>query len=290
MLYVTPEKFRVAGTGIDISGIEDVELVSILSRASAAVNAYCAVPQLPQPHDFRGGTITGERHIWNLDATYRRVYPWHAPMKEISAFQINVSEGSYIVVNPDDLFVNLSEGYAEVVSLSLGIGVFPVVSNLSLLQPVGQIDYTYGYEFPVTNERLYETDANTFRAQHQFWTGTPTVYVNGDEKDPGDYEVDAEEGTVNIEVDLEAGDVVRADYTYTLPPNIGEATSLIAADYLSERSLTSKGMSGLLEIQVAEVRLRRPTPTAALVREDVMRIPENAKVLLAPYVFRSVAG
>ncbi len=290
MLYVTPEKFRVAGTGIDLDGIEDVELVSILSRASAAVNSYCAAPQLPQAHDFRGGTIAGERHEWSLYSERRRYYPWHSPLKEISAFRINVSEDAYVDINPDQMFTNLSGGYTEVVAMALGIGIFPVVANLSLNTPVAQMDYTYGYEFPVIGETLYETDGNTFRAQNQWWTGDVEVRVDGVALDPGDYTVDADEGTVFITDDLSAGQVVKADYTYTLPQNIAEATIVTARDALEQRSLTAKGLGGLLEVQVAEVRLRRPTPTATLMRDDNLRIPEDAKVLLAPFIFRSVGG
>jgi hypothetical protein len=86
--------------------------------------------------------------------------------------------------------------------------------------------------------------------------------------------------------------VVTSDYTYTLPPNIGTATDIIAAAALGERNLAAKGMYGLLEVQVAEVRLRRPTPTALLAREasTALQIPPDAAVMLAPYVFRSVGG
>jgi hypothetical protein len=290
VLYVTPEKFRVAGTGIDLDGIDDVELVSILSRASASVNSYTAAPQLPQPHDFRGGTITGERHEWNLYSERRRYYPWHTPLQAISGFQINVSEDAFVTINPDQLFINLSGNYVEVVAMALGIGIFPIVANLSLNTPVSQMDYTYGYTFPVVNETLYETDGNTFRAQNQWWTGEVEVRVNDTPLDSGDYTVDTDEGTVLITNDLVAGDVVKADYSHRLPQNIAEATTVIARDHLEQRSLTSKGLGGLLEVQVAEVRLRRPTPTATLMRDDALRVPEEAKVLLAPYIFRSVGG
>lgn len=60
--YLTPEAFRVMGFGVDLSVFEEVEVRNILARASARVNTYCAVPNLPQPHDFRGGTVTGEQH------------------------------------------------------------------------------------------------------------------------------------------------------------------------------------------------------------------------------------
>lgn len=290
MLYVTPDKFRVAGTGIDLTDIEDVELVSILSRASAAVNAYCAAPQLPQPHDFRGGTITGERHEWSLYSERRRYYPWHTPLLTVSGFQINVSENAYVTINPDQLFLNTSGNYVEVVAMALGIGVFPIVANLSLNTPVSQMDYAYGYTFPVVGETLYETDGNTFRAQNQWWTGDVEVRVDDVALDPGDYTVDTDEGTVTITDNLQAGQVVKADYTHRLPQNIAEATTVIARDHLEQRSLTSKGLGGLLEIQVAEVRLRRPTPTATLMRDEALRVPEEAKVLLAPFIFRSVGG
>lgn len=291
LTYMTPERYRVAGKGIDLSGYEDVELASVLSNATTMVNAHCAVPRLPQLHSFAGGEIVGERHTWafgnEVMPSRRRFYPWHKPVREITGFRILLTEGQYIEIDPANLFINNSEGYVEVVALAMGVGVFPVVANLSLNQPVAEMDYTYGYSFQVQGETLYETDADIFRAQHQFWSGTPTIYLNGSDE-TANFEVDAIEGTARTLNQLTATDVVTADYSYTLPDNIAAATAVIATDLLSESNLARKGMSGLLEIQVAEVRLRRPTPTALLTREQPP-ISREAITLLDGYVFRSAA-
>lgn len=295
MLYMSPERFRVAGTGNDLSSLDDVELTSVLTRATALVNAHCAVPRTPQMHNFAGGTITGERHTWFLGnevtASRRRFRPWHTPVREVSQFRVLASEGTYLDINPDDLFINNAEGYVEVVALSMGVGVYPVMANLALTSPVGEMNYTYGQDYSVTGEALLETDGLTFRSQHQYWATTPApVIYKSDvaQTVTTDYTVDSVEGTITFTSSLSASDVVTADYTYTLHENIAEATAIVASELLGERSLTSKGMSGLLEIQVAEVRLRRPMPTAMLSRER-SSMPREAMVLLDPFIFRSAA-
>lgn len=296
MLYMTPQKFRVAGYGNDLSGIDDAELNAILVRSSAAVNGYCAAPTLPQPHDFRGGTIIGEQHTWVLGSELvpatRRYRPWHQPVDEVEAFRINVTEGQFIDIDPDDMFVNNSAGWVEIVALTLGVGVFPIVANLTMTTPVAEMDYTYTRRFTVTGERLVDTDGQTFRAENQFWLADPAPVVkkNGVIQTV-DFTLDPIEGAVIFSSNLAVGDVVTLDYTYSLPPQIAEATGIIASAFLSEKALTMKGMAGLLEIQVNEVRLRRPMPTALLAREasTVLQVPPDAAIMLAPYVFRSVA-
>ena len=62
MSYITPQRFREMGFGIDISELDDTELLSLCRQASAVVDAYCNVPRIPQKHDFRGGTMS--KGVW----------------------------------------------------------------------------------------------------------------------------------------------------------------------------------------------------------------------------------
>src|SRR5512134_13053 len=90
--YLTPERFKTMGTGIDLSEIENVALRSAIQRATADINSYCAVPVTPQPHSFRGGTITGEEHIYPTDEWERPrpfcLWPWHTPVLSVTSLRL----------------------------------------------------------------------------------------------------------------------------------------------------------------------------------------------------------
>jgi hypothetical protein len=287
--YLTPAAYRDAGFGVDLSSYTDATLRTILQGAAATVNAYCATPNLPQPHDFRGGTITDERRDWNLNGQ-RRAYPWHRPLKAVTSFRILVTEQNYIDIATNALVINNSSGYIEIVAFTLGIGVFPVVSALSMQNPVSSISYTYGSSFPVVGETLYETDGQTFGAANQWWdsTVTPKVYKNGALQTTG-FTLDYDEGAVVFSAELDASDVVTADYNYTLQPAIARATGVIATDMIGQSRFAARGMTGLSSIRVApgEIELRRGGVQTLPRSQGMPQIPEAAEWLLEPFRFRS---
>ena len=75
MPYLTPQRFREMAFGIDISELDDTELAALIAQATSVVNSYCNVPRIPQMHDFRGGTITGEQHQWRYPVTPFEIGP-----------------------------------------------------------------------------------------------------------------------------------------------------------------------------------------------------------------------
>lgn len=279
------------GFGIDLTDLRDEEIRQVLARASAIVEAYCAVPQLPQRHDMRGGTITSEEHSWavgmDLVTGQRRMYPWHQPVRSVSSFRIYVTNSQYVEIAPSELFINNSEGYVEVVALAVtSIGVFGsgLLPNVGLARPVGRISYTYGFVYEVDGEILEETDANTFRSVNAFWDllSPYKIYVNDVELAADKFSIDADEGEVTITADLVIDDVITADYYYSLSPEIVHATGIIATDLLAERELVAKGMGQLAAMQIGEMTLRR-TPGHAGGAVMVQTVPEDAKTLLDPF-------
>jgi hypothetical protein len=288
------------GFGIDISQVEDVELRSVLERASALVDAYCAVPNLPQKHDFRGGAITSERHTWRLGTDLmplgpgsRRVYLFHPPIKSISAFTVKFTNQYGVTIAPTNLYINEIEGWAEVVSLAAVVsGLYPVGINFGLYTPVAEVDYSYGYSFAVTGEPLYPTDALTYQGNNGYWAATPApvIYKNGTALTVStDYTVNRTEGHVKLVSTISATDEITADYTYTLPSAVAQATGITAWHLLGDRAIAKKGWTGLQAIQIAEVkidrRMGRSVGSAATATEVV---PDQAQGLLSPFVFRSV--
>lgn len=292
--YLTVERFKTMGFGVDLDGVEDVELQRKIGTATAAVNAYCAVPRLPQEHSFAGGSIEGEQKRWGLgsDTIYgtRRFYAWHRPIKSVSAFRIRVTNQVSVSIGPDDLFINNSEGYVELVSLAaVTFGVYPVgvVPNLGLATPVGEMDYTYGWEFVTTSDPLYGVDGFTYQGSHGFWDeDSVTVYIDGVEQLSG-FTTHAQEGAVTF--DALTGGTVTADYTYTIPTEIEMATGMIVSDQLAERSLVSKGLGGLAGIRMAEIELRRTLRGTQVEQALTVSIPDAAQLLLEGYRFRTAA-
>jgi hypothetical protein len=290
--YLSVERFKTMGFDVDLDGVDDVEIATVLNRAAAIVDAYCSVPQVPQPYAFFGGTMTREQHRWRLGTEItrgaRRLYTYARPIKEVSSFKIKVTNQVEATIGVNDLYINNSEGYVEVVSLAaVAYGVLPigVVPNLGLYQPVAEITYDYGWE-ETEYETVYATDGFTYRTQNPYISsgGNITVEVGGTAVTSG-FTIDYIDGVIVFD-DHPVGDV-KVNYTYKLPRAISQATGDIAAELFAQRDLTAKGMRGLAAIQIAEVTLRRSFE-GGNVRDEIRdKIPATALILLEPYRFNT---
>lgn len=298
-MYVTPERFRTMGHGVDLSEIDDVELRSALTRASAVVDSYCNIPLQPQKHDFRGGTATDEEHEWVTDpyeVNIRpfRFWPWHQPVRSVSTFRIYSTPAIYTEVDDSEVFINNSGGYIEVSSLKLtqygifGAGV--ITALVGMWNPVARVTYTYGHRFAVVDERLEATDAALYRAQAQWWDSTATteIKVDGVIVTTG-RTIDYDEGTVTFDTPQAADAIVTASYTHKLPWQIAEAVGIIAAEDIGERELRARGMSGVDALTVGEISIRRAAPPGqrggTIVAET---IPARAQTLLSNFIFETI--
>ena len=291
-VYLTPQRFREMGFGIDISELDDTELAALIAQATSVVNSYCNVPRIPQMHSFLGGTIKGEQHVWRYPVTpyeigQRKYYPYHWPVLSVQQFRIYVTNTQYIEIGPDALMVNNSERYWEVVSLVLtSVGLFNalIIPNVGLAQPIAKADYTYGWDFEVVDEPMTCSDGQTWRAQNQFWfTDTdraPTIKKNGAAITTG-FTIDSIEGTVVFEDNLLATDTVSASYHYRLPSDIQFGTGHIVAHLHGQAELHARGMAHVNRMTVAEVTLERrdPPATKSLVDTLDILVPEAALLL-----------
>ena len=297
--YLTPERYRQMAFGLDVSAYEDVELRSTLTRASALVNTYCAVPMLPKPYDFRGGSIVGEQHPWHTGTVVipptRRIYVWHRPIKAVTEISIHVTSLMHINIGGTDIYINNSEGYLEVTALAaVTFGIFPqaVVPNLGLLVPVAEVAYTYGWEFTETDDTLYYADGFTYSSTHLSWDSAvaPSVKRNGTVVATSEYAVDYPNGRVTFTAAQAASDAITASYTYTLPEAVQEATGVIATSLLGEAGLAKKGMTGLASVRIDELTLARTMSREGQAKgvTTPFNIPDAAQQLLDPYRFHSV--
>jgi hypothetical protein len=300
-LYVTPAKYRTMGFGIDLDdpddAVEDFELAAILDRSGAIAEGYCAVPTIPRKHSFLGGEITTtapEQHPWRIpendfDIGSRRVYLYHWPIKEVTQFRVKVTNTQYVELAPSEIFINNTERYIEVISLAFtGVGLFgAILPSLGLMRPVAEIAYKYGRTFEQPEERLYPTDARTYRGLNQFWFSSPapSVEVNGAVQTTG-YSVDHEEGTVIFDTPLAVGAKASATYSFPLPPEIRDAIGLIATHLLGERELQKRGMEGVDSIKVGEVTIKKSDPK--LSAENIDYFEPEAAWLLNGFKFPTV--
>lgn len=293
-MYLTPQRFREMGFGIDVSELDDAELQSLSAQASAVVDAYCNVPRIPQKHDFRGGTITDEAHTWRMpfgptDVGQRRMYLFHWPILAITNFRIYVTNTQYVEIAPTELMINNTERYFEVVSLvitSSGLFNALIIPNVGLATPLAKTSYTYGWDFTVTDEPLLCTDGQTWRSQNQFWftdqARAPVIKINGTTQTTG-YTVDATEGTVVFTNNLAAPDtdLVTATYHHKLPSEIQFGTGHIMAYLHGQAEMHARGLAHLQRLRVAEVEMATPRqlPAQSLSQQLDSLVPEAALLL-----------
>ncbi len=290
--YMTPGRFRIGGFGVDLSGVDDVELRSILNRSTSLVNAYCTVPTTPVPHDFRGGTIVDEQVPWSVGSPMlppqNRIYPRHTPLRSLVSARVDVTPSQYLEFNSDEVYV--TPEYFEVTSLAF-TGLSPIGNivwpTIGMQQPMSLVSYVYGSLISEIGEEIEQTDAKEYRAMNQWWWAdpAPVVYLDGAEVTSSEYTLNLNEGTVTF--DTNQTGIVSVDYAHKMPSAIAEATGWVGKDLLGERDLTRKGLHGLVELAVGEVRIRRDFPRAGVQK---IGVSDQVAQLLDPYKFITVRG
>lgn len=294
--YLTEERFRVLGFTGDLGELSSAEIRNLLIAASAKVDAYCAVPKMPQPYSFRGGTVTDEIHDWfpgdALTPAQRRIWAFSKPIKAVSALKIYVTINQFTEFDPTELMIQRTIGAIDLVSLGLTtsapLGAY-VLPNIGLQHPQVAISYTYGWQLTATDEILEPTDAFYFRAVNQFWDDTDVVVkVDGVVQSTG-FTLDKTEGAVVFDAAQSPEAVVTCSYGYTLPQDIATATGLIAHDMFNERELDDKGMGNVRSLKVGEISIDRGLRyQASGSNQDAVQISPDAEGYLAGYRFITV--
>jgi hypothetical protein len=286
--YLTPSRYRTMGTGVTLPS--DGVLLNHIASASALVNAYCCVPH---GYDFRGGTVTGEQHVWDVGNIKRspsnRVWPFNRPIKSVSSLSIEITNNQRISFSQEgSLYFHTTEGWVEPVDLALttyGVFGYGILPNIGLRQPVAKIDYTYGYDF-AAEEMVAAQSGGVFVADNQFFTDEDIVLADpaGDVVLPADYTVNKTEGIVTLNTPPDIGDVYTLVYHYKVPPAVSRATALLVTELAGAASIASSGLTGLSGIKVEEVELRQGKTNFL-----TTGISGPAASLLAPFVVRSMA-
>jgi hypothetical protein len=295
--YVTAERFATLGLGIDLTNVSPAAMRASLARATSAINAYCAVPRLPQRFDFRGGRMIDESHMWVIDQFERphpfQFWPWSTPVIEVEAFSIFATNDIKVDIAAADMFINNSAGYVELSSLNLtqfgifGAGIVPL---LGLYNPVAKMTYRYGYRFPVVDEPAVSITTTVYQTENEFWTDDAVVVkVNGVTKAlTTDYTIDRATGRVAF-VSSPGSAVVTVSYTYSLPWEIRDACAILAAQDLGESGLLAAGLvAGVGSVRVqsgggAAIEVRRQTASGA--KASPLMLSRDPTALLDGFVF-----
>lgn len=300
-VYLTPNRYRLGGYGIDASSFTAAQLRQKMAQATRAADAWCNRSLTPQRSDMRGGTITGEQHAWPLIEPFtmipggRRVYLNSGPIRTVESFALQFTNNWEVQLPSDNLFINATQGYIEIVATQPNVVGYPPLGMwFGLSEPVAIIGYTYGWRFEVEGDVLEAESPQLFYATNGNWLpgGDVTVTVDNIEIDPADYTVREDDGSVTFNDGEEpsVNSEVLANYTYTLPQQVPDAVGLIATDLMGSSAIARRGMIGLSSLKVAEVTLTQMqgSPSGQRVERNGISIPAAAAQLLAPFALGSI--
>ena len=298
--YITPRRFTLGGFGIDTTGITAPAMRATLQRATTMVNTWCNGAQIPQPFDFRGGTVTDEIHQFPIPDPLvafpgsRRVFVYQRPLRTVTAFAIKFTSNYQIDLTlPNDLFVNTQEGWCEIVaSQPTIIGYPPIGYWYGLYQPQAVLSYTYGYKNAITDDWCEASTPKTFWATYGQWDTAENIEVkiDGVVVSSSAYSTNGPDGSITFDTAPAPGTDVTVSYTTTLPDAIVQATGLVAVDLLGQSRIAARGMVGIESLKVAEVAITQMKGTGDdYVVKNGTRIPAQAAAFLGPYSLGSAA-
>lgn len=295
--YLSPLRYRYGGYGIDVDdGTTNVALRNKLMQASAKIDTWCSTSLVPQKHDFRGGSITGEIQLFPYPPALlnepgnRRIFLNHRPIRTVSAVSIEYTPQYSISLDSDQLFVS-QQGFIEIVSINPTIIGFPPLGYIvGPYEPFASVDYTYGWRDQVTDDVLEAITPMQFMASHGSWLegGDVTVEIDGVEVDPGDYSYNISDGTVTFVTAPTPGQVATVSYVSTLPAGIESAVGIVATDLFGASRLASRGMLGLSSLKVAEVSLSVMSPSQMVTKNGVS-ISADAASFLGAFATGTIA-
>lgn len=294
---LSPRRYLRSGYGLALpTDYTYSQLRTALIRAQNEVNRYCNVPKQPQAFDWRGGTMTDERHQWKLTNPLaygpgvKRVYTNVSPIKSVSAFSIDLGKTYHIDFDPTtNIYVNSIESYCELIAVSpVVVGFWPMAAALGLYNPVARISYSYGWTFDVAGDVLEAESPTVYTAAYGNWSQSPpaVIYLDGVEQGSG-YTVDFDDGTVTFATAPGVGVEVTADYEYLCPSEVVDAIGYTTTMDLTRARINQRGMAGLSSLKVAEVSMSLLQAPAT---KNKATIPAEAADLVDGYVFGSAAA
>ena len=276
--YLTVLHYQAADDGVSLSNLSNASLARTIARAESDIDAFVGFDLKQggfEPHQVWLQSKFDERTL----KTRTPNYP--VPIRQVTRYRIQVSNistagaGFFANISPADATLNVNDGYVEIIPLqSITYSLSPVLVQLGLRPPIVQMDCEVGYFLAAFGDTLYPVDDQylTFAALRGFWAQTytqslasqpnqlppipPVVYVNGVAQATSVYSINYNEGSVTFATQqLNAS--VTADYTYTIPDNIRDATIARTTYLLGQRALNQAGLQGLDFARTGDQQIKR---------------------------------
>ena len=266
MRYITPAILRVAGSGLPLASLSDLDLAGVIAQAEGDIDGFMEFRE-DNSLGFSPGSRT-ERSHWNRLS--RRFYPacLPVPVQSITSYVVVVGQNGpggvptlvKANVDPSLVLLNNDMGYMEVTSLAVvAFGLTPVVAQLTVIEPFILATYVAGYSIPKVGLRLGSADQVTYHSFLPNWDAViqvPAVTVNGNVLPATSYTVNADDGAIVLAASGQPADVVRATFTHTIPDTVTQACRLACIDVLSE-TFANRSAAGFDMLKSPAIEVRR---------------------------------
>lgn len=281
--YLTVAQYVAAGDFPITADLTLLKLARTIKRAEEDIDAFMEFdPRL-------GGFEPGVRWVqapFDKKTRKIRIPNFPVPVRRALRYQIQVSTqtatgaGFFANIATGDIAYNVFDAYAEIVPLqSITYALTPVLVQFGLDPPLIQWDYSAGFYFGVLKETLIGDASNeVYSAEQGFWATsydlalsiqpqTPppipaVVYVNGVVDTSGI--IDPVEGTVTFAAGVrQPGDIVKADYTYTIPDKVRGATLDQTTYILGQAALNQQGLTGIDFARSGQQQIKRTDASEA---------------------------
>lgn len=294
MKYLTPTYLKRFTSGINTDTMPDDLLNMHILQAEGQVDAICRTEH--QPKNW---------HQVNTLNTYDgmgsySIASWPAPVINVQALTLQqaipVPNSGLLATSliPSNVMVQNDVGWLSVISFqalnstSIPTGYYP---GVNFPAPSLIFDYQTSWAFPVTGETLTMLDDQvTFQSLHPFWLASypasvnvspyisppvpPVIFVNGTATTLG-YTVNYAEGQVVFSTP-QTNNVITANYAYSTPDPVREATRLLVFQSLSEQNPNLAGVAGFGSINLGN-------QISGIVRDPYKRLLNRVETMLQPY-------
>ncbi len=287
--YLTAAQFQDHLTGIDLTGIDDAQLLDYIRQASRRADNFI--------HGSFDVITMDERRTWSDS---RRFYPSSMPVHAARRLRLHIGGGQTADIAARDMFPANSLGYVEVVSLATAVGLSAELVSLGLSTIMAQLTYKTGGGFRSDSPSGVSYVANTTLAEA---VGSPATSF--DVADASGLAVDdviqvnaesmwidaivANTLTVTRAVHMNDsadahtnGDTV-ALLTLALGEEVQLAVAMITGSLIASRRQNEEGVTGVRSFMIGSYSVTYGAKTQGGSGSGYPFIPDIAQDMLEPY-------
>ena len=287
--YLTAAQFQDHLTGLDLTGIDDAQLLDYIRQASRQADSYI--------HGSFDVITKDERRQWSQS---RRFYPSSMPVHAVRMLRLHIGGGLSADINPHDLFPANDLGYIEVVSLATSVGLSAELVSLGLSTIVAQLTYKTGgglrsdapsgVAYVADTTLAEDVDSTETEIDVDDVTGlavNDVIQVNSESM-----WIDAIVGstlTVTRAVQMNAGADAHTNgdtvslLTLALGEEVQLAVAMIATSFIAARRQNEEGVTGVRSFMIGSYAVTYGAKTQGGSGSGYPFIPDAAQMLLEPY-------